>query len=281
MPVGFKVPSLRAGVKRTHGVHGGMLLDTGHGWLEIAVHEDGVPPRFRIYPCTASGAAVPLPKGNSLKLETARLDGSTQVFQFEPGAGFWEATAMLPEPHEFMATLTLGHADHAHTYRLKFAEAAHGHEHGHGHSHALVVAEEVRPEGDVYQDAHERAHAEDIARRFGSKNVTTAQIVMFGITGGLMPCPAAFTILLVCLQLKKVALGFAIVGAFSFGLALTMVTVGAAAAWSVQRAQKRFSGFGEWMRKAPYVSCVLLTVLAGYMAWAGWHGLVYGHGHGH
>lgn len=279
MPVGFKVPSLRAAGKRTHGVHGGMLLDTGHGWLEIAVHEDGVPPRFRIYPCTAGGAAVPLPKGNLLTLETARLDGSTQVFQFEPGAGFWEATAMLPEPHEFMATLTLGHADHAHTYRLKFAEAAHGHVPGQGH--APVVAEEVRPEGDVYQDAHERAHAEDIARRFGSKHVTTPQIVMFGITGGLMPCPAAFTILLVCLQLKKVALGFAIVGAFSFGLALTMVTVGAAAAWSVQHAQKRFSGFGEWMRKAPYVSCVLLTVLAGYMAWAGWHGLVYGHGHAH
>jgi len=284
LPAGFKVPSLRAaGGKRTHGAHGGMLLDTGHGWLEIAVHDDGVPPRFRIYPCTASGAAVPLPKGNSLKLETARLDGSTQVFQFEPREGFWEATAMLPEPHEFMATLTLGHADHAHTYRLKFAEAAHGHDHGPGPGpgHAPVVAEEVRPEGDVYQDAHERAHAEDIARRFGSKHVTTPQIVMFGITGGLMPCPAAFTILLVCLQLKKVALGFAIVGAFSFGLALTMVTVGAAAAWSVQHAQKRFSGFGEWMRKAPYVSCVLLVLLAGYMAWAGWHGLVSGHGHGH
>ena len=282
LPAGFRVPSLRAAGKRTHGAHGGMLLDTGHGWLEIAVHEEGgVPPRFRIYPCTAGGAALPLPKGNVLTLETARLDGSTQVFQFEPGAGFWEATAMLPEPHEFMATLTLGHADHAHTYRLKFAEAAHGLDHGHGQGHAPVVAEEVRPEGDVYQDAHERAHAEDIARRFGSKHVTTPQIVMFGITGGLMPCPAAFTILLVCLQLKKVVLGFAIVGAFSFGLALTMVTVGAAAAWSVQHAQRRFSGFGEWMRKAPYVSCVLLTLLAGYVAWAGWHGLVYGPGHAH
>ncbi len=288
LPAGFKVPSMRAAAaRRTHGPHGGMLLDTGHGWLEIAVFEEGVPPRFRIYPCTATGAAVPLPQGSRLTLETARLDGSTQLFKFEPAAGCWEATAMLPEPHEFMATLTLGHADHAHTYRLKFAEAAHGHghEHGHehgaepGHSHAPVIAEEVRPEGDVYQDAHERAHAEDIAKRFGSRNVTTAQIVMFGITGGLMPCPAAFTVLLVCLQLKKVALGFAIVGAFSFGLALTMVTVGAAAAWSVQRAEKRFSGFGDWMRKAPYVSCALLTVLAGYMAWAGWHGLAHGHAH--
>lgn len=274
LPAGFTAPARLAALtgKRTHGPHGGMLLDTGHGWLEIAVFEDGVPPRFRIHPCTASGAAVPLPQGNRLTLETARLDGSTQLFKFEPAAGYWEATAMLPEPHEFMATLTLGHADHAHTYRLKFTEAAHG------HSHA-PIAEEVKPEGDVYQDAHERAHAEDIARRFGSRSVTTPQIVIFGITGGLMPCPAAFTILLVCLQLKKVALGFAIVGAFSFGLALTMVTVGAAAAWSVQRAEKRFSGFGDWMRKAPYVSCLLLTVLAAYMAWAGWQGL--GHPHVH
>jgi nickel/cobalt exporter len=94
-----------------------------------------------------------------------------------------------------------------------------------------------------------------------------------------MPCPAAFTILLVCLQLKRATLGFAIVGAFSFGLALTMVTVGAVAAWSVQHAQKRFSGFGNAMRRAPYVSCVLLVILAGYMAWSGWHGLAHEHVH--
>lgn len=88
-----------------------------------------------------------------------------------------------------------------------------------------------------------------------------------------MPCPAAFTVLLVCLQLKKVALGFSIVGAFSFGLALTMVTVGAAAAWSVQHAEKRFRGFGDAMRKAPYISCVLLALLAIYMGYQGWHHL--------
>ena len=52
-----------------------------------------------------------------------------------------------------------------------------------------------------------------------------------------------------------------------------MVTVGAAAAWSVQHAEKRFSGFGDAMRKAPYVSCVLLTLLAVFMAYSGWHGL--------
>lgn len=278
LPANLSAPGRFAALakKRSVGPHGGMMLDTGHGWLEIAVHEDGVPPRFRIHPCRANGDAVPLAKGTRLTIETARLDGSTQLFRFEPGAGFWEATAILPEPHEFMATVTMGHDDHAHTYRLKFSET-HDHGHDHGHHHAAV--EEIKVEGDdVYQDAHERAHAEDIARRFANRAVTTPQIVMFGITGGLMPCPAAFTILLVCLQLKKVALGFAIVGAFSFGLALTMVTVGALAAWSVQKAEKRFTGFSEVMRKAPYVSCALLTLLAAYMAWSGWLGL---HGHTH
>ena len=88
-----------------------------------------------------------------------------------------------------------------------------------------------------------------------------------------MPCPAAFTVLLVCLQLKKVTLGFAIVGAFSFGLALTMVAAGVLAAWSLRHAEKRYKGFGEAMRRAPYVSCVLLVALASFMAWRGWRGL--------
>ena len=145
---------------------------------------------------------------------------------------------------------------------MEFREAEHHHHH-HGHGGS----------GPDFQDAHERAHAEDIAKRFVGRTVTTPQIILFGITGGLMPCPAAFTVLLVCLQLKRAVLGFTMVGAFSFGLSLTMVSAGAIAALSVKHAEKRFSGFGEAMRRAPYVSCVLLVGLASYMAWHGWCGL--------
>ena len=49
-----------------------------------------------------------------------------------------------------------------------------------------------------------------------------------------------------------------------------MVATGTIAALSVQHAQKRFRGFGETMRRAPYVSCVLFVILATYMAWHGW-----------
>jgi nickel/cobalt exporter len=156
-------------------------------------------------------------------------------------------------------------------------EAAHHHhdhgshdhdheEHEHDHDHHDIEL----PEGVEFQDPHEREHAEDIARRFAGRPVTTPQLVLFGVTGGLMPCPAAFTVLLVCLQLKRISLGFVLVAAFSFGLALTMVATGAIAALSVRHAQKHFRGFGEIMRRAPYVSCALLIVLAAYMAWHGW-----------
>ena len=195
-------------------------------------------------------------------IETVRPDGTRQVFQFAAKQDFLESTTDIPEPHEFDATVKVGHGGHSHSCRVEFREKAHHH-----HHHA---GGDGSPE---FQDAHERAHAQDIEQRFAGRAVTTPQIILFGVTGGLMPCPAAFTVLLVCLQLKKVALGFAVVGAFSFGLALTMVATGALAAWSVRHAEKRFKGFGEAMRRAPYVSCVLLVALAGFMAWHRWRGL--------
>ena len=229
------------------------LVDTGHGKLELSVFEDGVPPVFRIHAPTGHE----LPKSTSITLETLRKDGVSTVFSFAERNGFLESTANIPEPHDFDVLLNINHRGHSHTNRILFREGDHHHHHHHG-------------ESAEYQDAHERAHAEDIARRFVGRTVTTPQIIMFGITGGLMPCPAAFSVLLVCLQLKRVVLGFAMVGAFSFGLSLTMVAAGTAAALSVKHAQKRFSGFGELMRRAPYVSCAMLVILAAYMGWHGW-----------
>ena len=43
-------------------------------------------------------------------------------------------------------------------------------------------------------------------------------------------------------------------------------------------AEIRYTQMGYWMRRAPYISCALLVLLAGFMAWQGWVGL---HGHGH
>jgi nickel/cobalt exporter len=227
-------------------------IPTGHGTAELSIFEKDCPPVFRI---AFTGEAMP---ASGVTIETARGDGTRQTFAFIARDGFLESADAIPEPHEFDATLTFTHGGHAHTAQLQFREG-----------------EPPRVAGDDggFMDAHERAHALDIEKRFAGRTVTTPQIVLFGITGGLMPCPAAFSVLLICLQLKRVALGFTLVGAFSFGLALTMVATGALAAWSVHHAQKRFRGFGEFMRRAPYVSCGLLVLIALYMAFHGWQSL--------
>jgi len=98
--------------------------------------------------------------------------------------------------------------------------------------------------------------------------------VLFGLTGGLIPCPASITVLLLCLQLKKVALGATLVLCFSIGLALTMVTTGALAALSVKHVSRRWSGFGEFARKAPYFSGLLIVAVGLYVGYQGLHALI-------
>ncbi len=144
---------------------------------------------------------------------------------------------------------------------------AHDHDHGHEELSGLDVA------AAGYQDAHERAHANDIRRKFANRHVTTGQIAVFGLTGGLIPCPASVTVLLLCLQLKQFTLGAVLVLCFSIGLAITLVTVGAAAALSVRHASTRFSWFGTFAHRAPYFSSALIILVGVYVGYQGWMGL--------
>ncbi|CZU87335.1 nickel/cobalt efflux protein RcnA [Enterobacter cloacae] len=152
------------------------------------------------------------------------------------------------------------HHDHDHDHD-------HDHHHDHHHHEHQLVAEE-------WQDAHQRAHAQDINRRFNGQNVTTGQIAMFGLTGGLIPCPASITVLLICLQLKHFALGATLVFSFSIGLALTLVASGAIAALSLKHATKRWPGFSEFSRKAPWFSAALIILVGGYMILHGLGGIL-------
>ena len=234
-------------------------VDTGHGVLDVAVFEDGVPPRWRI--STPSG---PLPSSNAVAMVTKRPAGASQTFSSVSRGAYLESVEEIPEPHAFQAELTLSHGDHAHSYALTY----HEHDHAAGdHGHHYDDQAETG-------DAHERAHAREIAQRFGGQqNVTTGQIVLFGLTGGLIPCPASITVLLLCLQLKKFALGAALVACFSLGLAVTMVSVGAVAALSVKHVSRRWSGFDRFARQAPYLSSALILAVGLYTGYLGLTGL--------
>jgi len=86
----------------------------------------------------------------------------------------------------------------------------------------------------------------------------------------VIPCPGAITVLLLCLQLKRLVLGSVLVLCFSIGLAVTMVASGVIAALSVKFAERRFGGFGSIVRKAPYASGLVILCVGFYVGLQGW-----------
>lgn len=207
------------------------------------------------------------------EVSTCKISGCLSYRILDPGPDgtqttlTLESTSPIPEPHSFNVRLSLGHRGHVHDYDVAFAE------HDHDHDHSELDGLDVNSK--EYQDAHELAHANDIKRRFDGKEVTNGQILIFGLTGGLIPCPAAITVLLICLQLKALTLGATLVVCFSIGLALTLVTVGVGAAISVRQVAKRWSGFNTIARRAPYISSALIAAVGIYMGIHGWNGLVH------
>ncbi|MBY6243498.1 nickel/cobalt efflux transporter [Methylosinus sp. Sm6] len=171
----------------------------------------------------------------------------------------WMAWRTWADRRETAAHSHLGRGRHHHCHHHD-----HDEDHDGGHSHDALLALDEEPLG-----AHERAHAEEIERRFSNRHVTTGQILLFGLTGGLIPCPASITVLLLCLQLDRMALGVALVLCFSIGLALTMIAVGVAAAVGVRHASARFTGLQEIAAKAPYFSGALVSLVGLYTIYSG------------
>ncbi|WP_341268690.1 nickel/cobalt efflux transporter [Morganella morganii] len=155
------------------------------------------------------------------------------------------------------------HSDHHHEY-----DHHHSHDHDHDHHH-----HHHHDHDDEYQDAHARAHAHEIKTWFTGGKATNSQVLLFGLTGGLIPCPAAITVLLICLQLKAFTLGATMVLSFSIGLALTLVTVGVVTAVGLRQVSRRWQGLGDIAKKAPYFSAALIALVGLYMGIHGYMGL--------
>jgi nickel/cobalt exporter len=220
-------------------------IEAGRSVLTVEIFEDGVPPRWRIG--VERGV---LPDAYDLRLETLRSDDNRQSFSFVRSGDVLESIDTIREPHAFQVIGSI--AGCPGTFQLAFEE--------HDHSHIDLGEED---------DAHARAHAADIRKRFTGRTVTTWQIILFGLTGGLIPCPAAITVLLLCIQLKQLSLGFVLVLCFGIGLALTMVSAGVIAALSIRHIEKRWSGFSRFAHNAPYVSAALILIVGIYTGWLG------------
>jgi nickel/cobalt exporter len=136
-------------------------------------------------------------------------------------------------------------------WALRRREHHHDH-HDHDHSHN-----------------HDHAHGHSHARPAASGHATTGQIIWFGFTGGLMPCPAALAVLLICVQLKAFALGVAMVAAFSIGVGAMLVAIGLVVVWSSGKLTKAWPAFDRAAARLPAVSAGLVLIVGLIMTAAG------------
>jgi cation diffusion facilitator family transporter len=99
-----------------HGHDAGLVLDVGGRRLTLEIHEDGVPPRFRVR------GGIP---ADIVWAETLRPSGARQRFAFTRVAGVLESVEEIPEPHEFAVELHVGDAVGSAVFEEHGHDAAH------------------------------------------------------------------------------------------------------------------------------------------------------------
>jgi nickel/cobalt transporter (NicO) family protein len=98
--------------------------------------------------------------------------------------------------------------------RLRAARG-HSHEHGHHHHHH---------EGGAFPHDHGDGH---VHSHVPEGEMSMASLMALGASGGLVPCPSALVLLLSAVALGRIALGLTLLVAFSTGLAVVLMAIGA------------------------------------------------------
>jgi ABC-type nickel/cobalt efflux system permease component RcnA len=95
-----------------------------------------------------------------------------------------------------------------------------------------------------------------------SRTVSLRQLLVLGITGGIIPCPAALVVLLSAISLHQIGLGLLLIVAFSTGLAAVLIAIGLV----MVHARSLLS---RWRGESPWIKRRLPMLSAGAMFVAG------------
>jgi ABC-type nickel/cobalt efflux system permease component RcnA len=137
---------------------------------------------------------------------------------------------------------------HAHAASRAHFHSRDGADHGHSH-HAL--------DGHGHHH-HRHDHHHHLP---ASGTVSIRELLALGITGGIVPCPAALVVLLSAVALRRVGFGLFLIVAFSVGLAAVLIAIGLLMVYA-RRLMAQFEGHGPLItRWLPLTSSLTITVL--------------------
>jgi nickel/cobalt exporter len=135
------------------------------------------------------------------------------------------------------------HSSGGHEQSRVHVHTAHTHSHGgHEHTHS--------------HGGHTHSH---LPGADGSK-VTWRSLLALGVSGGLVPCPAALVLLLSAISLGRLGFGMVLVVAFSAGLAIVLTGIGLLMIYA-KRLFKRFSFEARAPRFLPVASALFISLV--------------------
>ena len=152
------------------------------------------------------------------------------------------------------------HSGHHHHHQHDQHEHSHEHAHEHGHRGGHV---HEHPHEHLHAHGHEHPHGEEGA---GEGSVSYRQLVALGVTGGIVPCPAALVVLLSAVSLHRIGFGLFLIVAFSLGLAAVLISIGLATVYA-RRLLARLPTDGPLIHRwLPLTSAAVITCLGAAIA---------------
>ncbi|HXJ84340.1 MAG TPA: hypothetical protein VMS64_37340 [Candidatus Methylomirabilis sp.] len=131
------------------------------------------------------------------------------------------------------------------------------HEHAHSHGHAHGRSHE-HSHGHGHHHHHSHDHHDHLPP---GGAVSLRELLALGVTGGIVPCPAALVVLLSAVALRRVGFGLFLIVAFSLGLAAVLIAIGLLMVYA-RRLMARVDGSGPLVtRWLPLTSSATITVL--------------------
>ena len=120
----------------------------------------------------------------------------------------------------------------------------------HGHDHARTITRTctiITSHGSrAWSTGMRTTMTTDITITFPPAGaVSLRELFALGITGGIVPCPAALVVLLSAVALRRVGFGLFLIAAFSVGLAAVLIAIGLLMVYA-RRLMARFQGRGGW-----------------------------------
>jgi ABC-type nickel/cobalt efflux system permease component RcnA len=134
------------------------------------------------------------------------------------------------------------------------AGPAHAHDH-HDHGHAHGGLWHTHGAGGHHDGGDSHTHPEA-----SGPSVSARELLVLGITGGIIPCPAALVVLLSAIALGQVGFGLLLIVGFSAGLAIVLMGIGLLTV-STRRLMSRVSGTGPLLRWLPVFSSAAMIAL--------------------